>query len=84
MCAFLQGFHNLNSLVGQMLDVHQLIGLCVHLDRAETFRSAEYKVTQVICLKQSLDLVETLKDSLGGFDSEMLRVIRDVSSAKIY
>ena len=57
--------------MSRMLDVEQLITLCVHLNREETVRIVEYKITQIIHLKHTLELVEPLRDALASRTSEL-------------
>ncbi|VDO93038.1 unnamed protein product [Soboliphyme baturini] len=72
------GFTILRSLISRMLDVDQLVSLCAHLNKEETERAADYKITQVIYLKHTLELVEPLKYALDRYNSEMLISLREL------
>lgn len=41
-----EAFYTLRSLVGRLVDVDKIIGLCVGVCRSETAKAAEYKITQ--------------------------------------
>jgi DNA mismatch repair protein MSH4 len=56
--------------MSRMLGVEQLVTLCVHLNREENVRLIEYKITQVIYLKHTLELVAPLRELLEPCTSE--------------
>lgn len=72
-----QAFRNVKMLVGRLVDVDQLIGLCMNLSREETIRTAEYKLTQIIYLKHSLELVENLRLALAPLEAHLFKMYRD-------
>lgn len=64
--------------MSRMLDVEQLVTLCVHLNREETVRLIEYKITQIIYLKHTLELVEPLRETLAPCANELFNQYSEV------
>lgn len=62
-----------------MLDVDQLVGLCSYISKVETVKTAEYKITQLIYLKHTLELVEPLRTALEPLNSVLFQTYFDVS-----
>lgn len=61
-----------------MLDVDQLVTMCVHMNKQETLRMAEHKLTQIIHLKHTLDLVEPLRGTLAHCKNLLFVAYHDV------
>ena len=59
-------FYNLQSVLGRFLDVDHLLSLCVQIPKQETVKTAESKITNIIHLKHSLELLEPLQEALRG------------------
>lgn len=62
-----------------MLDVDHLVALCSHLNREETARTADYKITQTIHLKHTLELVDALRESLSRYSNPLFKSFHEVS-----
>lgn len=74
----LQLINQLRSILVQIQDVDQLITLCVHIGRNENIRIAEYKVTQVINLKQTLQLIDPLLKTISSCHSRLFQGFKNV------
>ncbi|KAK2193937.1 hypothetical protein NP493_4g02025 [Ridgeia piscesae] len=65
-------FYSLQAVVGRFLDVDHLLSLCIQIPKQETVKTAESKITNMIHLKHSLELVEPLQLALKDSHSKLL------------
>ena len=73
-------FKSLTSTVlNRFLDIDHLLSLCVQIPKQETIRIAETKITNVIYLKHTLELVEPLKSALQSAQNKLLQAYLKVS-----
>ena len=75
-------FSNL-AVVGRFLDIDHLTSMCVQLPKQETVKTAESKITTVIYLKHTLELVEPLRLALKDTESELFKAYCEVKAYKI-
>ena len=73
-------FYSLQAVVGRFLDVDHLLSLCIQIPKQETVKTAESKITNMIHLKHSLELVEPLKLALKDSHSKLLCAYASVGS----
>ncbi|XP_073245789.1 mutS protein homolog 4-like [Porites lutea] len=66
-------FHGLQSVIGRFLDVDHLTSMCVQIPKQETVKTAESKITTVIYLKHTLELVEPLRIALKDTEAKLLK-----------
>ncbi|XP_065062866.1 mutS protein homolog 4-like [Rhopilema esculentum] len=55
-------FLNLQAVLSKFLDIEHLISLCIQIPKKEDVKAAETRITEIIYLKHTLELVESLKD----------------------
>ena len=70
-------FSNL-AVVGRFLDIDHLTSMCVQLPKQETVKTAESKITTVIYLKHTLELVEPLRLALKDTEAELFKAYYEV------
>ncbi|CAG10584.1 unnamed protein product, partial [Tetraodon nigroviridis] len=66
-------FFGLKNVIGHFLDTDQLLSVLVQIPKQETVQIAEAKITHVIQLKHTLDLVPQLKMVLKNCSSSLLK-----------
>ncbi len=71
-------FYNLQCVVGRALDVDHLLSMCVQIPKQETVKTAENKITTVIYLKHTLELVEPLRAALANCNDTLLKAYHKV------
>eukprot|EP00795_Rhopilema_esculentum_P008778 gene8778-14808_t len=58
-----KGSENTTMIVlSKFLDIEHLISLCIQIPKKEDVKAAETRITEIIYLKHTLELVESLKD----------------------
>lgn len=70
------------SVVGRFLDIDHLTSMCVQLPKQETVKTAESKITTVIYLKHTLELVEPLRLALNDTEAELFKAYHEVNLAQ--
>ncbi|CAI8042288.1 MutS protein homolog 4 [Geodia barretti] len=65
-------FYSVESVLGQFLDVDHLLSLCIKIPKNDNMKTAESKITKVIHLKHTLELVSTLLEAIKFSESELL------------
>ena len=73
-------FYSLQSVLGRFLDVDHLLSLCVLVPKQETVKTAESKITNIIHLKHSLELLDPLQQALRGSRNKLFSAYATVSS----
>uniref|UniRef100_A0AAV2JJK8 DNA mismatch repair proteins mutS family domain-containing protein n=1 Tax=Knipowitschia caucasica TaxID=637954 RepID=A0AAV2JJK8_KNICA len=66
-------FFGLKNAIGHFLDIDQLLSVLVQIPKQETVQVAEAKITHVIQLKHSLDLVPRLRAVLKECNTALLK-----------
>ncbi|XP_022081598.1 mutS protein homolog 4-like isoform X1 [Acanthaster planci] len=66
-------FYNLQSVLTRFLDVDHLLSLCIQIPKQETVKTAEAKITNVIHLKHTLELIPPLMMALEGSENKLLQ-----------
>ncbi|KAH0618493.1 hypothetical protein JD844_017755 [Phrynosoma platyrhinos] len=66
-------FFSLQSVISRFLDTEQLLSVLVQIPKQDTFNASESKITNLIYLKHTLELVEPLKDALKGYKTPLLK-----------
>ncbi|XP_072181746.1 mutS protein homolog 4-like [Diadema setosum] len=66
-------FYNLQSVLSRFLDVDHLLSLCIQIPKQESVKSAEQKITNIIYLKHTLELVEPLQIALDSAQTKLLQ-----------
>lgn len=65
------------------MDVDHLTSLCVQIPKQETVKTAESKITTVIYLKHTLELVEPLRDALKDTETQLFKAYHEVNRVKM-
>lgn len=66
------------SVLGRFLDVDHLTSMCVQIPKNETVKTAESKISAVIYLKHTLELVEPLGDALKDTETPLFKAYFEV------
>uniref|UniRef100_A0A3P8U5S2 MutS homolog 4 n=1 Tax=Amphiprion percula TaxID=161767 RepID=A0A3P8U5S2_AMPPE len=66
-------FYGLKNAIGHFLDIDQLLSVLVQIPKQETVQVAEAKITHVIQLKHTLDLVPRLRMALKNCNTALLK-----------
>lgn len=66
-------FYNLQTVIGQFPDVDHLLALLLQIPKQETIKIAESKITNIIYLKHTLELIEPLKEALKDCENPLLK-----------
>ncbi|WAQ95648.1 MSH4-like protein, partial [Mya arenaria] len=66
-------FYNLQAVISRFLDVDHLLSLCVQVPKQENIKTAENKITNVMYLKHTLELVPPLRDALGDCENPLFK-----------
>ncbi|XP_074517293.1 mutS protein homolog 4 isoform X2 [Sebastes fasciatus] len=66
-------FFGLKNAIGHFLDIDQLLSVLVQIPKQETVQVAEAKITHVIQLKHTLDLVPRLRMVLKNCNTALLK-----------
>ncbi|RMX43324.1 hypothetical protein pdam_00014951 [Pocillopora damicornis] len=61
------------GVIGRFLDIDHLTSMCVQLPKQETVKTAESKITTVIYLKHTLELVEPLRTALQDTEADLFK-----------
>ena len=67
-----QIFYNLDAVIGRFLDIDHILSQCVQLPKQNTVKTAENKITYVMYLKHTLELIEPLREALGDCENPLL------------
>lgn len=65
-------FYNLQAVISRFLDIDHLLSLCVQVPKQENVKIAESKITNVIYLKYTLELVTPLREALADCENPLL------------
>ncbi|XP_077981944.1 mutS protein homolog 4-like [Glandiceps talaboti] len=66
-------FYNLQSVLSRFLDVDHLLSLCVQIPKHETIKTADSRITCIIYLKHTLELVEPLQAALQDSTNQLFK-----------
>ncbi|XP_021090588.2 mutS protein homolog 4 [Mesocricetus auratus] len=66
-------FFGLQSVISRFLDTEQLLSVLVQIPKQDTVNAAESKITNLIYLKHTLELVDPLKVTLKNCSTPLLR-----------
>ena len=72
------------TVIGRFLDVDHLTSMCVQIPKQETVKTAESKITTVIYLKHTLELVEPLRVALKDTEAELLKAYYEVNAQNVW
>ncbi|XP_041374859.1 mutS protein homolog 4-like isoform X2 [Gigantopelta aegis] len=68
-----QIFYNLQSVIGRFIDIDHLISLCVQIPKQESVKTSDSKITNIIYLKHTLELVAPLLEFLKDCENPLLK-----------
>ena len=71
------------TVIGRFLDVDHLTSMCVQIPKQETVKTAESKITTVIYLKHTLELVEPLRVAFKDTEAELLKAYDEVNARNV-
>ncbi|XP_071898045.1 mutS protein homolog 4 isoform X7 [Anas platyrhynchos] len=66
-------FFGLQAVISKFLDTEQLLSVLVQIPKQDTVKTAESKITNLIYLKHTLELVEPLKAALRSCNTPLLK-----------
>ncbi|XP_040534203.1 mutS protein homolog 4 isoform X1 [Gallus gallus] len=66
-------FFGLQAVISKFLDTEQLLSILVQIPKQDTVKTAESKISNIIYLKHTLELVEPLKAALRRCNTSLLR-----------
>ncbi|XP_017589309.1 PREDICTED: mutS protein homolog 4 isoform X5 [Corvus brachyrhynchos] len=66
-------FFGLQAVISKFLDTEQLLSVLVQIPKQDTVKTAESKITNLIYLKHTLELVEPLKAALRSCSTQLLK-----------
>eukprot|EP00062_Callorhinchus_milii_P003433 gi/632940700/ref/XP_007885459.1/ PREDICTED: mutS protein homolog 4 [Callorhinchus milii] len=66
-------FFSLQSVISRFLDTEQLLSVLVQIPKQDTVQGAESKITNLIYLKHTLELVEPLQSTLKNCKTPLLQ-----------
>ncbi|XP_050832481.1 mutS protein homolog 4 isoform X4 [Serinus canaria] len=66
-------FFGLQGVISKFLDTEQLLSVLVQIPKQDTVKTAESKITNLIYLKHTLELVEPLKAALRSCNTQLLK-----------
>uniref|UniRef100_A0A672TZ91 MutS protein homolog 4 n=1 Tax=Strigops habroptila TaxID=2489341 RepID=A0A672TZ91_STRHB len=66
-------FFGLQAVISKFLDTEQLLSVLVQIPKQDTVKTAESKITNLIYLKHTLELVEPLKAALRSCTTPLLK-----------
>ena len=72
------------AVLKRFVDVDHLISLCVQIPKHESVKTAEHKITQLIYLKHTLELVEPLQRVISESENVLLKAYHEVSDLLHY
>lgn len=76
-------FYAIQTAVSHFLDLDHLLSLCVQIPKQESMKTAESKITNILLLKHSLELVEPLREALVDCENTLFKTYYEVSSTYI-
>ena len=59
-------------VLSKFLDVEHLISLCIQISKREDIKAAETRITEIIYLKHTLELVQPLKEAINDGQNPLL------------
>jgi DNA mismatch repair protein MSH4 len=66
-------FYNLGAVIKRFLDIDHLLSLCVQVPKQENIKTAENKITNMLYLKHTLELVAPLREALANCENPLLK-----------
>ena len=71
-------YYSFFSVLGRFLDVEHLISLCIQIPKKEDIRTAEARITEIIYLKHTLELVQPLQQALKDGENQLFKAYEKV------
>ena len=68
----------LRNVVACFLDTEQLLSICIQVPKQGTLKFAENKITNIIHLKHTLELVQPLQNALQDCENELFKAYHTV------
>ena len=66
-------------VLGRFLDIDHITSMCIQVPKTETVKTAESKITNVIYLKHTLELVDPLREALKNCKNALFAAYHQVS-----
>lgn len=70
--------HFLYLVLKRFIDLDHIMSLLVQVPKQDSVKSAENKITLVICVKHCLELVDSLKDIISSSENPLLKTFHEV------
>ena len=67
-------------VLGRFLDIDHITSMCIQVPKTETVKTAESKITNVIYLKHTLELVDPLREALRNCKNPLFTAYYQVRS----
>ena len=74
----IQCFLLLCLVLKRFIDLDHIMSMLVQVPKQDSVKTAENKITLVICVKHCLKLVDTLKDIISSSDNPLLKAFHEV------
>ncbi|XP_065836479.1 mutS protein homolog 4-like isoform X2 [Oscarella lobularis] len=71
-------FCNLQTVLSRFLDVDRALASCAHIPKEETAKTAEQRITNIVYVKHTLELVDPLKTALSDAESVLLTAHKEL------
>ena len=65
-------------VLARFLDIDHITSMCIQVPKTETVKTAESKITNVIYLKHTLELVDPLREALKGCKNTLFTAYYEV------
>ena len=62
------------------MDVDHITSMCIQVPKQETVKTAESKITNIIYLKHTLELIDPFQEALKDCKNHLLMAYREVRS----
>ena len=69
-------------VLARFLDVDHITSMCIQVPKTETVKTAESKITNVIYLKHTLELVDPLREALKNCENTLFTAYYEVNTIK--
>ena len=68
--------------MARFLDIDHITSMCIQVPKQETVKTSETKITNVIYLKHTLELIDPLSDALKDYENHLFIAYRQVCILK--
>ncbi|KAK3083385.1 hypothetical protein FSP39_021201 [Pinctada imbricata] len=66
-------FYNMQAILGRFLDIDHLLSQCIQIPKQETMKTAENKLTNIIYLKHTIEMIGAFRNALGDCENSLFK-----------